>query len=142
MRRMPCASDLGDRGDETSLLDRPPCSDAFLDYACGPRAEAMLSVTLQWWDAPDALRVRSRGPRRRDLPPRSAAVQRRIPRLCLRAEGRGYALGDLAVVGCAGCPARPISGTAETRPPSSIGRRAATHSSTMPAGRGPRLCSR
>jgi hypothetical protein len=48
----------GERGTEVPLLDASPTSEEFLSWACSPRAEALLSVSLDWWDAPGAIRVR------------------------------------------------------------------------------------
>lgn len=39
----------GEGGDESSLLGTDPTSAAFLRYATGPRARALLSVTPEWW---------------------------------------------------------------------------------------------
>lgn len=47
----------GDRGTETPLLAAWPTSEEFLSWACSPRAEALLSVSLQWWAAPGAIHV-------------------------------------------------------------------------------------
>lgn len=49
---------LGQGGDELGLLDATPRSQAFLDYATGPRAAALLAVTADWWGQPDVLSVR------------------------------------------------------------------------------------
>ena len=38
----------GEGGDERELLGADPCSDAFRHYAVGPRAKALLSLTVQW----------------------------------------------------------------------------------------------
>jgi hypothetical protein len=48
----------GDRGTEVLLLGASPTSEAFLAWACSPRAVALLSVSLQWWDAPGCIGVR------------------------------------------------------------------------------------
>lgn len=37
-----------DAGDERSLVGADPCSAAFLSYATGPRAQALLGVTVAW----------------------------------------------------------------------------------------------
>ncbi|HEX4679278.1 MAG TPA: class I SAM-dependent methyltransferase [Gaiellaceae bacterium] len=42
----------GEGGTERSLLGAEPCSDAFRAYATGPRAAALLSVTVDWWRSP------------------------------------------------------------------------------------------
>jgi len=47
----------GEGGDESQLLGADPASDAFLAYATGPRARALLSITPEWWAAANA-RVR------------------------------------------------------------------------------------
>jgi hypothetical protein len=47
----------GEGGDETPLLGADPASPAFLAYATGPRAKALLAVTTEWWPHADA-RVR------------------------------------------------------------------------------------
>jgi SAM-dependent methyltransferase len=39
----------GDGGTELSLVGREPCSDTFRSYATGPRAAALLSVSVDWW---------------------------------------------------------------------------------------------
>ncbi len=44
----------GEGGDETSLLGADPASPAFLAYATGPRAKALLAVTPEWWPHADA----------------------------------------------------------------------------------------
>jgi hypothetical protein len=48
----------GEGGNEQPILGLAPGSQGFLDYACGPRARALLGVTGDWWDAPDCLQVR------------------------------------------------------------------------------------
>ncbi len=47
----------GEGGDESVLADADPAAPAFLAYALGPRAQALLSITPEWWDHADA-RVR------------------------------------------------------------------------------------
>jgi hypothetical protein len=47
----------GEGGDESPILGADPTSAAFLAYATGPRARALLSVTPEWWRDADA-RVR------------------------------------------------------------------------------------
>lgn len=49
---------LGDSGDEASIRGVSPLSDAFLNYATGPRAAALLSVSTDWARTPGTLRVR------------------------------------------------------------------------------------
>lgn len=44
----------GEDGDESSLIGADPASPAFLAYATGPRAKALLSVTPEWWPHADA----------------------------------------------------------------------------------------
>lgn len=44
----------GEAGDETAILGADPTSSAFLAYATGPRAQALLSVTPEWWPHADA----------------------------------------------------------------------------------------
>ena len=44
----------GEGGDEASLLAADPASPAFLAYATGPRAKALLAVTPEWWPHGDA----------------------------------------------------------------------------------------
>ncbi len=48
----------GAGGDERTIAGASPTSDAFLDYATGPRARAILGVSAQWWTAADVCRVR------------------------------------------------------------------------------------
>ena len=47
----------GEAGDEAALDGADPVSEAFLRYATGPRAQALLAVTPEWWGVADA-RVR------------------------------------------------------------------------------------
>lgn len=49
----------GEGGDESAIIGRSPQDPAFMEYACGPRARVLLSITPQWWnvDAP-AVRLR------------------------------------------------------------------------------------
>ena len=44
----------GESGDERRLVGADPASAAFLAYATGPRARALLSITPEWWDTGDA----------------------------------------------------------------------------------------
>jgi len=50
----PCGSSLrwleGASGDERPIFGASPRSDSFLDYATGPRASALLSVSAEWWN--------------------------------------------------------------------------------------------
>jgi hypothetical protein len=48
----------GEGGDERVLWGAMPRSEAFLGYAAGPRAEALLSVSRQWWGVPGVVPVR------------------------------------------------------------------------------------
>lgn len=48
----------GEGGGEQAILGMAPTSAAFLNYACGPRARALLNVTCQWWQNPNCGRVR------------------------------------------------------------------------------------
>jgi hypothetical protein len=48
----------GEGGDERCIYGAMPCSAAFLGYATGTRAAALLSVSRAWWSRPDAVRVR------------------------------------------------------------------------------------
>lgn len=43
----------GEGGNERSIYGAMPRSSAFLDYATGPRARALLSITREWWSLPD-----------------------------------------------------------------------------------------
>jgi hypothetical protein len=40
----------GLHGDESSIVGVAPTSEAFLRYATGPRAKALLDVSPRWWD--------------------------------------------------------------------------------------------
>jgi len=40
----------GLNGDERSIVGATPTSEAFLRYATGPRAKALLDVSPRWWD--------------------------------------------------------------------------------------------
>jgi Sulfotransferase domain len=44
-------------GGERAILGLSPCSSGFIDYAVGPRAAALLSVTTAWWQDPRCHRV-------------------------------------------------------------------------------------
>jgi hypothetical protein len=43
----------GEGGNERSIFGAMPRSTAFLDYATGPRARALLSISREWWNLPD-----------------------------------------------------------------------------------------
>ena len=43
----------GEGGDESALAEADPASPAFLAYAVGPRARALLSITPEWWGRAD-----------------------------------------------------------------------------------------
>jgi hypothetical protein len=48
----------GEGGSERPIFAAMPRSTAFLDYATGPRARALLAVSHEWWQVPGCLRVR------------------------------------------------------------------------------------
>jgi Sulfotransferase domain len=48
----------GENGDERSIRGVLPNSPAFIRYACGPRAAALMDVNREWRPAPGALQVR------------------------------------------------------------------------------------
>lgn len=48
----------GEGGTEVLILNKPINSLDFLEYACGPRARALLSVSAEWWDVPGGVQVR------------------------------------------------------------------------------------
>lgn len=48
----------GDGGSEDGLLAASPNSRAFVEYATGPRAAALLRVTCDWWGLPDVIGVK------------------------------------------------------------------------------------
>jgi hypothetical protein len=48
----------GRGGDERCLEGASPTSEAFLAYATGPRAQAILGVSAQWWEQNDVCRMR------------------------------------------------------------------------------------
>lgn len=58
----PCGGSLrwleGKDGDERPIFHTAPLSDAFLEYATSPRAQALLAVSAQWWTAPGCHRIR------------------------------------------------------------------------------------
>jgi hypothetical protein len=47
----------GEEGNERSIYGAMPRSSAFLDYAMSKRAEALLSVSLEWWNWPGCTQV-------------------------------------------------------------------------------------
>ncbi|WP_143392854.1 sulfotransferase domain-containing protein [Fimbriiglobus ruber] len=50
---------LGGRGgDESGIWGATPRSRAFIEYATGPRAAALLAVSRDWWNLPGAARLR------------------------------------------------------------------------------------
>ena len=48
----------GEGGDETSLHDASPTGESFARYALGQRADALLSLTPEWYADPGCARVR------------------------------------------------------------------------------------
>jgi hypothetical protein len=42
----------GEGGDERPIIGAKPRSEAFLSYATGPRARALLGITAEWWRRP------------------------------------------------------------------------------------------
>jgi Sulfotransferase domain len=48
----------GQHGNEDKIFGAMPCSVAFLEYATGPRAAALLSVSEAWWSRPDCRQLR------------------------------------------------------------------------------------
>lgn len=48
----------GEGGGEQSILGQSPTSAAFLEYATGPRAAALLDVSAAWWQEPECVKVR------------------------------------------------------------------------------------
>jgi hypothetical protein len=48
----------GAAGNERCIEGASPMSEAFLAYATGPRAKALLSVSADWWQTADVCRVR------------------------------------------------------------------------------------
>ncbi|MBI3837545.1 MAG: sulfotransferase domain-containing protein [Planctomycetia bacterium] len=48
----------GAAGNERCIAGASPMSEAFLAYATGPRAKALLGVSVEWWQARDVCRVR------------------------------------------------------------------------------------
>lgn len=49
---------LGEGGDETGIFAATPRTRAFVNYATGPRATALLGVTGGWWGRPGVVGVR------------------------------------------------------------------------------------
>jgi len=47
----------GEGGTEEPICGAMPCSAAFLKYAAGPRAAALMAVSRQWWNLPGAIKV-------------------------------------------------------------------------------------
>jgi hypothetical protein len=48
----------GAAGNERCIAEASPTSEAFLNYATGPRAKALLNVSARWWSIPNVCRVR------------------------------------------------------------------------------------
>jgi len=48
----------GEGGGESSIFNKSPTCPEFYLYATGPRAKALLSVTPEWWNAENVLRIR------------------------------------------------------------------------------------
>jgi hypothetical protein len=48
----------GNGGNERSIAGASPTSEAFLSYATGPRAKALLRISAEWWQACNVCRVR------------------------------------------------------------------------------------
>jgi hypothetical protein len=48
----------GEEGNERSIFGAMPRSTAFIEYATGKRAAALLSISRQWWQAPGGHRLR------------------------------------------------------------------------------------
>ena len=48
----------GAHGDERAIIGAEPCSDAFLRYATGRRARALIGITPEWWTPRAIARVR------------------------------------------------------------------------------------
>ncbi len=49
---------LGQGGGEGAIRGATPVSPEFIEYATGPRAAALFSVSRLWWDVPGVIRVR------------------------------------------------------------------------------------
>jgi hypothetical protein len=49
---------LGEGGNEYIILNQALDSQAFLDYACSPRAKALLSISSEWWNHPEVISVK------------------------------------------------------------------------------------
>jgi len=49
---------LGQGGGEGAIRGATPVSPEFIEYATGPRAAALFSVSRLWWDMPGVIRVR------------------------------------------------------------------------------------
>jgi len=48
----------GENGDETAIHNKSVISPEFLSYAVSRRAEALLSISREWWEAPGVIPVR------------------------------------------------------------------------------------
>lgn len=48
----------GEEGNERPIFGAMPRSTAFMNYATGPRARALLGVSMEWWSFPGSIRVR------------------------------------------------------------------------------------
>ena len=48
----------GENGDETSIHNKSIISPEFLSYAVSSRAQTLLSVSREWWEAPGVIQVR------------------------------------------------------------------------------------
>jgi hypothetical protein len=48
----------GQEGNELAICGAMPTSAAFVEYATGPRARALLSISRQWWQEPACLHIR------------------------------------------------------------------------------------
>jgi len=48
----------GEGGDEKNIYGKSPASKAFLEYAISLRARSLLSISIEWREAPDAVLVR------------------------------------------------------------------------------------
>jgi hypothetical protein len=78
---------LGMAGDETAIHGAGPFDQAFTDYATGPRAQALLSVTPDWWCDDEGIKFRYE-----DL------VAATAPVLVQASEGLGPFVEDVAAV--------------------------------------------
>lgn len=48
----------GEGGDERTIYGAMPCSEAFLEYATGARAKALLFISREWWNVAGVHQVR------------------------------------------------------------------------------------